>query len=205
MAFPFPQYAKIKDKYCIVYAGHHNEYIVQLLYLRTSIEQELPGIQIWICYKDCLDYLVVGHQRIIPYSLIQDKKREFAYIRQLKGSQIEHPIWQLLEESKLSLPTLICQEQKNKENKMCGIYPQGNLPVISLSNEHIENIKKMVISKGYYPKMNEKVELCGWVIGVENESLFLAGTMGIKTSLIPTGFGTNIYKKMFPQGEILKL
>jgi len=205
MAFPFPQYAQIKDRYCISYAGSHREYIVQLLYLRPAIEQELPGIQVWICYPDHLSYLVRGQERIIPASNIQEKKREFAYIRQLKGTPAEHPIWGLLQESSLLLSHLSPPQPINSEIKKCGIFPNGDLPVKSLSGEQTESIKRMARTKGYHPVVDPDVKSCGWVIGVENEALFQAGVAGIKTSLVPTGVGTRLYEKMFPQGEVLKL
>ena len=159
----------------------------------------------WISYPDNLSYLVAGHERIIAASKIQEKKREFAYIRHLKGSQVSHPIWELLEESRLALPTLASPNPHNQELKTCGIYPRGDLPVKSLSEEQIESLKNTAKIKGYYPTVNADLESCGWVIGVENEAVFRAGVTGIKTSLTPTGMGTRLYQKMFPTGEVIKL
>jgi hypothetical protein len=43
------------------------------------------------------------------------------------------------------------------------------------------------------------------VIGVENEYLFLAAGMGKDTYLVPTGLGTELYKKMFPENKVMKI
>ncbi len=205
MAFPFPQYAQIKDRYCISYTGSHIEYTIQLLHLRPAIEQELPGIQIWICCPDHLSYLATSYERIVYATEIQERKKEFAYIRQLKGSQIQHPIWELLEESKLLLPTLSQPTPHNQELKTCGIYPRGDLPVKSLNGEQTEGLKRLAKTKGYHPMVDADIETCGWAIGVENEAIFRAGIAGIRTSLVPTGAGTRLYQKMFPAGEVMKL
>jgi len=40
-------------------------------------------------------------------------------------------------------------------------------------------------------------------MGVESDLLLKALESGIETRLLPTGLGTNIYKKMFPNMKIL--
>lgn len=205
MAFPFPQYVKIKDRYCIYYAGSNDEYVFQLLYLKPYIEQELSGIEIWICCKQHLSYLVENQKRIIFTSEIQTHKYDFAYIRDLKNNQIIHPIYELLEESKLLLPTLEFPKSINQNLKTCIICSQGHAPTKSLTENQITKIKKIIQNKGYEISTNQNVEQCGWVIGVESLPLFKAATLGIKTTLISTGVGDKLYEKLFPKEEILKL
>jgi hypothetical protein len=44
----FPEYSKIKNKYCIAYHGHSNEYVARILYVLPFIEKELPGMEIFV-------------------------------------------------------------------------------------------------------------------------------------------------------------
>lgn len=101
MAFPLPHYAKIKDNYCVVYQGPNNEFITQLLQVRPHIEQQLPGLQVYIACKDELSYLVAGFKRILFISELKARKNEFAYIRHLKNNLRDNPVEQLLKESGL--------------------------------------------------------------------------------------------------------
>jgi hypothetical protein len=64
------------------------------------------------------------------------------------------------------------------------------------------NKAKEYAQKAGYTLSNDPFN-AGWVIGVENYPLFLAASRGLKTSLIPTGLGTDLYKTMFVRGEIL--
>lgn len=205
MAFPLPDYAKIKDKYCICYTGNNIEYIVQLLYLRPHIEEELPGIQIYIGYPSRHEHLVEGHARVVRAEDIDPKKREYAYIRQIRCDQISHPVENLLEESRLTLPTLETPTLVQTEIKRCAIYPKGGLPTKWLTQQQTDNLFHLCRGKGYQPVLEGDLETVGWVIGVENAPLFQAACKGIKTSLVPTGVGTRLYQRLFPTGEILKL
>jgi hypothetical protein len=174
------------------------------LYLRPAIEQELPGIQIWICCPDRLSYLVEKEDRIILASALDANKKEFAHIRQLRGDHVNHPIWNLLEESQLVLPDLR-PPQINRDRKICAIWPSGNSPTKSLNGQQIESLMRLARDKGYSTTIEGNPDECGWIIGVENETLFRAGVKGIRTSLVPTGVGARLYQKMFPCGEVLKL
>ena len=65
----------------------------------------------------------------------------------------------------------------------------------------------MAAYKNYDVQINPEYHMisqAGWVIGVEGAPIFEAASRGIKTSLVPTGMGTNLYSKLFPNGEILK-
>jgi len=49
------------------------------------------------------------------------------------------------------------------------------------------------------------LEQAGWIIGVESLKLYQGAIQGIKSTLIPTGVGTSLFKKLFPYSSILKL
>jgi len=80
------------------------------------------------------------------------------------------------------------------------------LPTKPLTNVQIDKAKSMCQAEGYFADIDGDVTGAGWVIGVESIALFQAATQGIKTSLIPTGVGTDLYKAMFPKnGSVLDL
>ena len=58
--------------------------------------------------------------------------------------------------------------------------------------------------QGYQVQIEGEMNGAGWVIGVENEYLFQAVFQGIKTSLVPTGIGTEFYKSL-SDGEIIDI
>lgn len=203
MSISLPHYATIKNRYCICYLGSCNEYILQLLYLRSAIEKELPGIELWIAHKNEVSYLVKDYNKTISITKLQNNKRNFAYIRNLKCNMRDHPIMELIEESEILLSSLVVP--KSPRTTKCIICPKGFLPTRSMSPKIIEKIISHCVVKGYDVEIGTDIEGAGWVVGVENEQLFLAAFRGIKTSLIPTGIGTDFYKKLFSQGEILEV
>ena len=84
----------------------------------------------------------------------------------------------------------------------CTILSHGNYPTKNLVKHQIEYLKNMAINQGY--QVEDGYEDAGWVIGVENVELFKAAARGIRTTLVQTGVGHNLYKKMFAKGEIHK-
>lgn len=200
MTVAFTDYAKIKDNLCICYVGSCNEYLVQLKFIRPAIEKELPGIKIHICCKDNVFHLIQDSPRIIRYSEIKDKKRDLAHIIDLKCNMQSHPILKLIEESNLTLEHLPIIEPVEKTKK-CVIFPNGVIPTKSID---VEKLRKICMMKGYTTIVGGSLDGAGWVVGVENEYLYEAGIRGIRTTLIPTGIGTKLYKKLFPKGEIFE-
>lgn len=87
----------------------------------------------------------------------------------------------------------------------CVLLTNGILPVKSLNANQIQNAINFIKSKKIEPLINTDIEHADWIVGVENENLVLAGEIGKKISLITTGFGENLFKKMFPSCEILHL
>jgi hypothetical protein len=201
---PYPQYVEIKDKYCLAYSGNCNEYIVQLLYLLNAIEKELPGIKIYVACKKELLYLAgkFNTDRLVSLDLINDFGKIFAYTRILNCDLKSHPILQLLEESNLTL-SFLESVVPISETRKCVISPKGLLPTKSLEYNVINQLKEMASSEGYDVEIGDDISGAGWVIGVENMALFLAAINGIRTTLVPTGVGTEFYKKLFPKNEVL--
>lgn len=104
MTVPFPEYAKIKNKYCLCYFGPNRDYVKQLKYVRPLMEKELPGTLIYLCCRDDFFNIFEGEDYTLPMSEIQKRKKEFAYIRELTYNMEDHPILAFLEESKINLP-----------------------------------------------------------------------------------------------------
>ena len=203
MTVSFNKYNKIKDKYCIVYYGNCNEYIMQLLYLVPAIEKELPGIQVYVACRNPLIYLrKFFGKKLVTGKEMGKARQTFAYVRELKCNMVSHPVEDLLIESNLEVPSLT-PPQPTSQTKKCVIWPHGILPTNSIDEKQIELLKAKAITQGYEPQISKQIEGAGWVIVVESEPLFMAAIMGIRTTLIPTGLGTNFYQKLFPLNEIL--
>ena len=146
-------------------------------------------------------YLSEWYDKIFPKSDLQYRKSEFAYIKQLTCNMFDHPVEQFLVESGLSVPAI--STPACDLTKKCVIVPEGNAPTASLTSQQVERVREVAINRGYH--VGEDIEGAGWVVGVENEQLFLAASKGIPTSLVPTGIGKNLYQKMLPHAEILNL
>lgn len=200
MAIPFPSYSKIRNRYCIVYYGPCADYILQLLYLRPAIEKELPGLEIYICFKEKFAHL--AKERVIFSEELNHRKREFAYIRELKCDLQQHPVWQMIQESNLSLNALETPAIKPCITHNCVICSKAIFPTQPIHN--IEAIKLWSTNQGFQTIVSDNISKADWVIGPENEQLFTAAIQGTRTTLIPTGLGTALYKKMFPYAEILQ-
>lgn len=197
----YTDYVNIKDNLCLCYIGSCNEYLIQLRFLRPAIEKEMEGIKIYLCCKDAAAHLLKNEPRVIKYSQIKDRKKELAYIREIKSDMQCHPVYSLIKESNLSLQWLPKIEPVEKTKK-CVIFPNGVLPTESLDANRLDKVHRICKSKGYSVEINGTLDGAGWVVGVENEHLFEAATQGIRTTLIPTGNGTEFYRKLFPKGEI---
>jgi hypothetical protein len=184
----------VKDRYCIYYVGFCNEYLLILYYLRPAIEAELPGIQIYLCGNN----LPPGN-RIFELSELEAKRKEMAYVRELTCDLVHHPVEELLKESSLTLKYWMPPAIKLCRNN-CIICPDGKIPTKSLTSKQIEKIKLTT-----HGEVGDDIENKDWIVGVENEQLFKAAFNGVRTTLVPTGVGTNLYKKLFPRGEIMDL
>lgn len=197
MPIALPHYLSIKDNYCVYYFGLNKEYITQLSLLRPLIELKFPGLQIYICCKDNFMYLLENEQRICSQSKFD--KNNYAYSREIKNSLEKHPIEELMEESEIPCGP-ITLEKKEKKLKKTAIFTNGQSPTRSLNYKQINNVIKNI--KNEYTINPSSFEEFDSVIGVENEHLYKAASLGIDTTLIPTGNGENLFAKMFPNNQI---
>lgn len=200
MSIPLTQYAKIKNKYCISYYGNSNEYLVQLKFVRPHIERVYPGIQIYLACKDETFYLLEDEPRTLKRS--EYCKDNFAYTRELNCDMHTHPVEQILKESNISK---IPFNTTLMTGTNCCIYPKGALPTKSLTQSQIQQVMIYARSKNMNPVLEGDLQTAGCVIGVENEYTSLAPTKGIKTILVPTGIGENLYKSLYSSIDILKI
>jgi hypothetical protein len=218
MGIAFPHYAKIKNNYCCCYLGDAAEYVTQLRLLRTSIEQQLPGTKLHIACRDSFFYLLENEINTIKSSEIEDLKSHFAYIRLIEFAT-KHPILDFMEESDLTIPAISTPSPCSGLALIC---PEGIEPTKSLNPSQVGKAAAHVEALGYTsiivgsdhhssltiknrPQADEKMALirsCGLAIGVENEFLYEAAAIGKQTILVPTGIGTELYRKMFPANKI---
>jgi hypothetical protein len=203
MGMPLPDYTKIKDNCCISYLGYASEYMVQLNCLLPYLEAALPGLNIYLCCRDDI-YHWFDNPKTFPLSEFEEKKNMFAHVKQLKSDMQSHPIINLLEESNIQYGSVAVSPTNNLSTK-CVICPETTLPAHAMNDVQMDKAKRLANIEGYYTEINTDVMDAGWVIGVENGPIFLAASKGIRTTLIPTGMGTKLYKTMFPNAEIFSV
>ena len=203
MTLPLPDYDKIKDNYCISYFGNNKEHLVQLKLLRPIMEKTFPGVKVYLSCRDEHLYLLEGEERIISKTELDDKKHLFGYVRDLLCDMESHPVEEFMKES--DIPYDKIQSPKTKPAGHCVLLTNGVSPVKCLTGEQIKKVTEYIKNKGCTYTINGSIYDAEWVIGVENEDLYLAASKGKYTVLIPTGFGENIFKSMFNNIEILTL
>ena len=199
---PLPEYVKIKDNYCIAYFGFSKEYLVQLRLLRPCMEAAFPGIQIYLCSRDDLTYLFKDEPRTLNKSTLMDNKKQFAYIREISYKNTIHPVEELMDESEIKIPP-ISTEEGNIGSAV--LLTNCCAPVRSLNHYQIKSAIELAELKNCTIAINEPYANYDWVIGVENEQIYEAAAEGKKVTLIPTGIGENLFKKMFPFAEIIQM
>lgn len=167
------------------------------------MEKQLPGIKVFIACKNDSMYLLRDEERILSGDDLRAKKADFAYIRELICDMESHPIENLMKES--NLPCGPLEVPVIDLTRHCVLLTNGIFPTKTLSGDQIQKAIQHIQKNGYEPEINGSIESAGWVVGVENEQLFQAAAAGKKTTLIPTGLGTRLFKEMFPKGELLTL
>lgn len=200
----FPKYAKIKDRYCVCYFGHSDEYVLQIALLKPLIEKKYKGINIFIGCRDETSKLFENSEFILKHSELRSRKLDFGYIREIKFNGKTHPVEDFIQEAKLENYT-ICQNSQQEKTTRCVILTQGSYPTKPLTQTQIDKLIIMARHAGFEPELNTSVKNSGLVIGVESFGLFEAASQGIQTKLIVTGIGEKLFQNMFPQGEIIKL
>jgi hypothetical protein len=157
-------------------------------------------MNIHVCCKD--EHIgVLGDEKSLKMSGLKNAKMTFAHVYEfITGNQV-HPIEELLDDC--GIEDYAIDVPKAEPTVKCVISPLGGYPTKNLTKPQISKLKKMAINQKY--QIGEGLEDAGWVIGVENEELFEAAALGIKTTLVKTGTGANLYQKMFPQGEVIEI
>lgn len=144
---------------------------------------------------------ILGDEKSIPMGKLKSMRLKFAHVYEfIIGNRI-HPIEELLNEC--DIKECIIEVPQIEPTDKCVIISEGSYPTKNLTKPQISKLKNMAMMENY--KIGEGLEGAGWVIGVESEELFEAAGKGIKTTLIETGIGTNLYKKMFPQGKVMSI
>jgi hypothetical protein len=199
----FTKYAKIKDFYCLCYYGNSDEYLLQLALIKPLIENRFPGVQVYIGCKDEKKQLFLNDDFVLKRSTLIDRSN-FGYIREIKFNGKTHPIQELMDECEIK-NLVICEKLQQEYNNKCVIITKANYPTISLDQNKITILKRIAQQDGFEYCLDEDVRDAGLVIGVESWGLFEAASKGIRTKLYPTGVGADLYKSLFPRGEIIKI
>jgi len=219
MSINFPKYAKIKNNYCICYHGAKPDHLFQLLITLPQIEKEFPNLNIFISCLDRLEYLSDGYDKIILKSNLEKHRENFAHIRQIYDNPRCNSIYDLLKESGIPFPQ---KPTPIKTTPLCLICPDGAFHQMTVSE--IQHYKSLAQSQGYKCYViasdfnstrldfdmklvgKEKIEWtdqAGWVIGVENEYIYLSGMQGARTTLIDKGSDIRFYAELFPAQSII--
>lgn len=166
------------------------------------MEKTFPGVKVYLaCRDDCM-YLLSEEDRILSKTELKDNKHLFGYVRELLCDMQSHPVESFMLESDIPCGP-ICEKSNCYGD--CVLLTNGVIPVKPLNGEQIKKAINYIRKNGYEPQINGDINRAGWVVGVESEQLYLAAALGKRVSLIPTGFGEKLFKKMFPQNEIIVL
>jgi hypothetical protein len=202
MSVPLPEYVKVKDKYCIAYFGHCDDYLVQLKLLRPIMEKSFPGIHVYIACKTSAMEHMEGEDNVVNIA----NPKDYGYFRELRCDMASHPVEAFMKESGLPCGPVRIKPFATNSKKRGVIVQNGMLPTRSLSMEQIIAARKFLFTKGCYNiEMDGNINEADVVLGVESAKLFQAGANGAQVFLVPTGFGENIFKCMYPKGTIIKL
>ena len=192
MPIPFSLYSSIKNNYIFNYRGNNTEYLIQLKLLRKQLKQQFPEIPFYISTDQKYEYLLHDESNILF-----DLDKNCGYVRNILCDMITHPIFALMEESNLEIKTCD-KEMINNDSNLCVVLTHGLAPTASLDKLEIQKIVQKYHNLGYEIEINKFWKEAKIVVGVENEVFFHAASLGIRTSLVATGLGTTLYKKMFP-------
>lgn len=205
MTIPLKKYLKIKNNYCISYYGPNKEYITQLKLLRPLIEKEFPELNLYICVNKNNLYVLKGEKNFFSKEDLVTRKKDISYIREIKSEIKFHAIENLLEESKIEIKPIL-KTVKNNNHGKAGIITKGVFPNRPLNSTQIIKAENFIKEKKCVPLLNPEInDKLDFIIGVENEITYEIAALGVKTYLVPTGNGENLFLKMFPSNEILNL
>lgn len=200
---PFCHYILSRDRYCVSYAGACNEYLIQLRLARPHIERQLPGVRLYIGYRDGAEYLLGGEPRTLPASQVRDRRVEFGHVLDLRCDMRTHPVWDLVSGFRVCADEPIAPGPTGPK---CVVVPKGVLPTRPLSATQTEALVRRLSATGLSVTVGGDADGAGVVAGVESEPLFAAAAAGKRTILVDTGLGADLYRAMFPHtGGVLQL
>lgn len=202
MNLSLPRYREVKDKYCVGYFGPCNEYITLLLGLRKQIEEQLPGLQLYI---GCKDDLCTG-DRTVPESAVRQMTREpwgthFGHIREIRCDMVHHPVEQFLQESKITVTP--AERQQDPGNRVVYLVTQGTAPTRPIDPKHAQGLANFYRGEGYVVKTEGPMHDAGIVCGVESVALWSAALAGKDCVLVSTGLGTDFFRVICPWGQVI--
>ena len=167
------------------------------------MEAAFPGVKVYLACREDSAYLLKNEERIITKEELKESKHLFGYVRELLCDMQSNPVEEFMNES--SIPYGPLRDQQISANRDCVLLTNGIQPVSSLTGNQIKAVIEHIRSKGVEPVLNAKDNHYGWWVGVECEQLYEAAAAGKDITLIPTGFGENMFKKMFPGIKIFDL
>jgi hypothetical protein len=216
-------YISVKDKVCFLHAGHNIDYILQLKTLRPAFEKLFPGIYVTLVVREEYAKWMEGDSNWVTMSYHHEHKHEWAYNIPVVYDAVKgfHPILKQIETSEIPVSKIPVRPPGTEFGVIC---TEGNYPVMSLTEEKIDFLKKWVRSKGFKPlvlgtslhQTVEKVDLrpnideklnfarhAGVVVGVECDVFWEATLTGTPTALVPTGLGEPLYRMFCARPVIL--
>ncbi len=199
---PLHRYTKIKNKYCVAYFGQCDEYVLQLLHARPFFERTFPDLELYIACRDEAFRLATGQPRMVQKSELKDRCGEFPVVRELKYNFQSHPVLDFVEESGVVIDPFPLQEEHTVK---CVIWADGNHPTANMPDDLIREWRAKAVKLGYRVEVGGDVSNAGWVVGVESVPLYQAAMRNVKTTLVDTGIGGELYQKWFPAGEVVKM
>jgi len=200
----FTNYANICNNYCICYFGYSDEYLVQLKLLQPIIERHMKGLNIYLGCRDEKVGILSGCERILKIADLKVRKDDFAHIRELQYNGSTHPIEDLMKEVG-DIDYRINPSIQGDRTVKCVIITKSNHPTSSLLEKQTKTLSIMAKEEGYSVEFDSDISNSGLVMGVESYGLFEAASRGIETRLVPTGVGTRLYKRMFPNSKVLNV
>lgn len=78
-----PEYARIKDKYCLCYTGLSDEHLLQLKSAKSLLEAQFHGLRIFIACHDEKYHLISDCQDSLTLTQLAENTYGFAHIRVL--------------------------------------------------------------------------------------------------------------------------
>jgi len=95
------------------------------------------------------------------------------------------------------------QPPNEPETYRAVILTAGAYPTKNLERDQIEVLRRKATEANFEVEIDASIDHAGIVMGVESVGLFQAAARGVKTILVPTGIGTQLYVKMFPFSDVL--